>query len=116
MNKTPSPEQPSRGNPVVRQLDKLRRAGRVTEDEARALETAGDDQAFNTALLGIRARHAGTRLDAAVEDGSISRAEADDLLRRVKGGEHTRGLRSHISKLRPGTSTKPLGSSSDQIQ
>jgi len=52
-------------------------------------------------ILDIRVRHAGGRVDAAVAEGAMSREEADAFLDRVRAGEHSRGLRSHLAQFRP---------------
>jgi hypothetical protein len=48
--------------------------------------------------VAIRARHARAHTDTAVSDGRMNQAEADRLLERVRTGEHSRELRSHIRK------------------
>ena len=85
---------------VLGALDRMVDAGRLTEPEADALRTAADAAEFNHAVREIRARHAGVKLDAAVADGSMTRAEADDFLDRVRHGEHGGGLRSRLRSLR----------------
>jgi hypothetical protein len=103
-------------NPVLRQLNKLHSSGRITSAEADAIESAKDDEAMHSARLSIRTRHAGAQLDAAVADGSVSRADADALLSRVKGGEHSRGLRSHINRLQPGSGTGTPAHPTDDLR
>ncbi len=84
---------------VLADLDKMVAAGRVTETEAARLRAAAGPDQFDEAVRSIRVRHAGARLDAAVEGGQMTRAEADDNLERLKKGEHPRSLRTHLSKL-----------------
>jgi L-alanine-DL-glutamate epimerase-like enolase superfamily enzyme len=85
---------------ILGALDRMVQAGRLTEREAEALRTAADASEFNHAVWHIRARHAGVKLDAAVADGSMTRVEADDLLDRLRHGEHGGGLRSRLRSLR----------------
>lgn len=49
----------------------------------------------------IRALHASERLDVAVAEGAMTREEADGILQRLRGGEHSRKLRSHLAQFRP---------------
>ena len=49
---------------VLRRLDGLVRAGRVTEDEAARLRAADDPGAFDQVVRGISARHARAKLNA----------------------------------------------------
>ena len=67
--------------------------GRVTVEEAERLRRTADTEDFDEAVRDIRLRHATERLDAAVEDGSISPQEAAALLERLKRGEDPRVLR-----------------------
>jgi hypothetical protein len=85
---------------ILGALDRMVEAGRLTECEAEALRTAADAIEFNHAVREIRARHAGVKLDAAVADGSMSRSEADNLLDRLRQGEHGGGVRSRLRSLR----------------
>lgn len=91
---------PERLSRIAGQADKLVAAGRLTAEEARQLRAAPDVSRADQVMREIRARHAAERLDAAVAEGAMSRQEADDLLERVRGGEHSRALRSHLSRFR----------------
>jgi polyhydroxyalkanoate synthesis regulator phasin len=91
---------PKRLSRIAGQADKLVAAGRLTADEAQRLRAAPDVSRAEQVVREIRARHASERLDAAVGEGAMSRQEADDLLERVRGGEHSRALRSHLSRFR----------------
>ncbi|MGI8775829.1 MAG: hypothetical protein ACR2LJ_00220 [Acidimicrobiales bacterium] len=86
---------------LLERLDHMVESGRVTDDEAARLRAATGPQESEQAVGDIRLRHAGARLDAAVADGGMSREEADGFLERLRNGEHPRGLRSHLAKLRP---------------
>ncbi|HEX3393098.1 MAG TPA: hypothetical protein VHS52_01110 [Acidimicrobiales bacterium] len=86
---------------LLARLDHMVESGRVTEDEAARLRAADGPQEIDHAVGAIRLRHAGARLDAAVADGDMSREEADGFLERLRNGEHPRGLRSDLAKLRP---------------
>jgi hypothetical protein len=85
---------------ILGALDRMVEVGRLTEHEAGALRTAADASEFTHAVREIRARHAGVKLDAAVADGSMTRSEADNLLDRLRQGEHGGGLRSRLRSLR----------------
>jgi hypothetical protein len=85
---------------ILGALDRMVKAGRLTEREAEALRSAADAREFNHAVREIRARHAGVKLDAAVADGSMTRSEADSILDRLWQGEHGGGLRSRLRSLR----------------
>ncbi len=84
---------------ILERLDKMVASGRVTETEAARLRAAVDANQFDEAVRGIRVRHAGARLDAAVEGGQMTQAEAAGYLERLKKGEHPRSLRTHLTNL-----------------
>lgn len=90
-------------------LDRMVASGRVTETEAQRLRAAAEPTEFNKAVRDIRIRHAGLKLDAAVADGTLTRAEADGFLDRLGRGEHGRFLRSHLGTLRPGGVSRRRG-------
>jgi len=69
---------------IVTQLDKMVDAGRMTEDEAQCIRAARGTPEFEETVLNVRVRHASERLDAAVANGEMSRAEADGRLQRVR--------------------------------
>jgi hypothetical protein len=81
-------------------LDRMVGSGRLTETEAERLRAAAEPNEFNKAVRDIRIRHAAMKLDAAVADGSLARAEADRLLDRLRQGEHGRSLRAYLRTLR----------------
>ncbi len=85
---------------ILGALDRMVQAGRLTEREAEALRSAADASEFNHAVREIRGRHAGVKLAAAVADGSMTRSDADNLLDRLRQGEHGSGLRSRLRSLR----------------
>jgi hypothetical protein len=85
---------------LVERLDKMIESARVTEQEAKRLRGAGGPSEFDDAVLDIRVRHAGTILDAAVDDGSLTVEEADGFLERLRTGEHPRALRAQLRRLR----------------
>ena len=51
---------------------------------------------FDAVMGTIRARHAQSHTDAAVAAGRMSQEEADASLDRVRDGDHSPALRSHI--------------------
>jgi hypothetical protein len=83
--------------PLLERVGKMLQTGRITEDEATRLQCAVGSSQFDAIVGEIRGRHAGARLAQAVEDGRLTREEANVLLGRVEDGEHPRflhGLRS----------------------
>lgn len=91
---------------LLGRLDALVKSGRVTEEEAARLRTAGEPNEFERAIREIRARHVGTRLDSAVRGGNLTRQEADSFLERVQAGEHSPSLRAHLRGLVPGSRSR----------
>jgi len=86
---------------LIESLDRMVKAGRVTEQEAAQLRGAVEPDEFDSAVRKIRVRHAGPRLAAAVESGKMTAEEANDLLARLEKGEHPKGLRAHLRRLVP---------------
>ena len=84
---------------LLERLDHLVRSGQVTEEEATDLRAATNDEDYQAAVVRIRTRHARVRLDAAVEAGQITPAQASVNLEQIKKGKHPRGLRAHLRKL-----------------
>ena len=91
-----APTMPKDREHLLEQLDHLVSAGQVTSEEATALRTATNDEDFEVAVVRIRTRHARARLDAAVEAGQMTRAEASANLEQIENGGHPRGLRAHL--------------------
>ncbi len=92
---------------IAAQAGKLVAAGRLTADEAERLRAAPDLSRARRVVREIRARHASERLDDAVAEGTVSRQEADELVERLRGGEHSRALRAHLARFRrPGKRPK----------
>ena len=81
---------------IIEQVDKMVKSGRITSEDAAKLRAAQGTDAFEEAVANVRARHAQAHTNSAVSDGRMSQAEADGLLERVRSGEHSRELRSHI--------------------
>ena len=81
---------------IIEQVDKMVASGRITPEEGERLRAAQGTDAFEEAVANVRARHAQAHTNSAVSDGRMSQAEADGLLERVRSGEHSRELRSHI--------------------
>jgi hypothetical protein len=80
---------------ILRQLDRMVSAGRVTPQEAERLRVADNADAFQAVMSEIRTRHASAGINEAIADGRMTQAEADDLLHRLRGGEHAPGLRKN---------------------
>jgi len=100
---------PKRRVRLLAQLDKMVATGRVTQQEAAGLRAAAGPGEFDDMVQGIRVRHATARLGAAVEEGSMSQADADGLLVRLKNGEHPTALRAQVGKLRRGAGGRGTG-------
>ena len=86
---------------LVERVGQMVRSGRLTEAEAERLRATEGQDEFDEAVRDIRVRHAGTSLGAAVDEGRLSQDEADGLLERLRGGEHSRSLRARVRRLRP---------------
>lgn len=85
---------------IVGRLDKMVAAGRMTRDEADRLRSTQGTPEFDEVLGEVRARHASASVEAAIRDGSMTRAEADDHLQRLRRGEHPEGLRARLRRHR----------------
>ena len=85
---------------VVSQADKLVASGRLTPEEAERLRAADDHADAMQVVRDVRTRHASERLDAAVAEGSVSRGEADTIIGRIRGGEHSRALHADLARFR----------------
>jgi hypothetical protein len=94
-----APTVPKNRKRLLERLDHMLRSGQVTEEEATDLRGAANDGDFEAALVRIRTRHARVRLDAAVEAGLMTPAEASANLEEIKKGEHPRSLRAHLGKI-----------------
>ena len=85
----------------VEQADKMAQSGMITAEEAERLRSARTSEESEQVILDIRVRHAIIRTETAVAEGAMTQGEADGFLERVRAGEHSRGLRSHLSQFRP---------------
>jgi hypothetical protein len=81
---------------IIEQLEKMVAAGRITPVEAARLRASAGTAEFDTVMGTIRARHARPHTDAAVAAGRMSQEEAEASLDRVRAGDHSPALRSHI--------------------
>ncbi|MHB8719207.1 MAG: hypothetical protein ACYDAC_10010 [Candidatus Dormibacteria bacterium] len=90
----------TRRDRILARLDVMVSAGRLTAGEAARLRGAADAAEFAAALRDVRLRHAGMQLDAALAQGNMTRAEADDVLARIRDGEHGGSLRARVHRLR----------------
>ena len=88
---------------IIKQLDKLVAAGRITEAEAARLRETAGTPGFDAAMWAVRARHASAKMDGAVQSGELTQAEADGYLDRIRRGEHPQGLRARLANHRPRT-------------
>ena len=91
--------------PSERQRAHLRDSGRVSEEEAAALEAADTDEAPEAIMRGVRASHAAARLEAAVAAGDVSADEADRLIEQVRRGDHSSTLRRRINEIARATAS-----------
>ena len=81
---------------MMQRLDAMVENGRITPEEAAQLRATEGTPAFDDVVAGIRARHAQAHTDPAVADGTMSQELADDLLERVRAGEHSTELRKQV--------------------
>jgi hypothetical protein len=77
---------------IIKQLGTMAASERITPEEAARLRAAAGTAEFDA----IRVRHAQAHTDAAVADGRMSPGDAEEALERVRGGEHSTALRTHI--------------------
>ena len=75
-------------------------SGRVTKQEAMRLRAASSPGEVNEVIREISGRHAGLKIMAAVDDGSMSKDEADAFRDRLRTGEHRNSLRAELRALR----------------
>jgi hypothetical protein len=99
MNENQGNEHENQAGRLARSADKLLASGHITEDEASRLQAAGADGAEEVER-DIRVRHATAALNAAVEEGRMTAEEAEGYLRRLRSGEHSKSLRSHLRQFR----------------
>jgi len=116
MSHLPSPQAMQKAQlKLLRQLDRLVNAGRITTQEAERLRSAGTDQEFEDQLRYIRRRHVRGQVRAAASRGLLSQTEADDLLQSFErtGDPHLLSdLRRRLQRLRR-TPTRRPGNSTD---
>ena len=101
---------------LLQRLDQMVESGRVTDREAQRLRAAGTPSEFDETVRDIRLRHAGTRLNSAVADGTVPKEEADGLLERLRKGEHSRSLRARLRRVRPDARSGARGHGPEQEQ
>ena len=94
-----APTMPKNRERLLERLDHMVRSGQVTPEEATDLRAATNAEDYEVAVVRIRTRHARARLDAAVEAGQMTQAEANANLEELQKGEHPRGLRAHLRKI-----------------
>jgi hypothetical protein len=85
---------------LLARLDRMVTSGQITAMEAAQLRASEGTPAFDDAVRMIRTRHAAARLDAAVDEGAMTEAEAASYRTRLERGEHPRSLRAHLGRLR----------------
>ncbi len=78
---------------LVEKLDRMVKAGRLSEEEAERLRAAATSDELDEAAREIQLGHARTRVAAAVEDGSLTQDEARAMFDRLDQGEDPRFLR-----------------------
>jgi hypothetical protein len=84
---------------LLERLDEMVRSGQVRAEEASDLRAATNAEDYDAAVVRIRTRHAQARLDAAVEAGQMTQAEAAANLEQIEKGAHPRGLRAHLRNI-----------------
>ena len=75
-------------------------SGRMREDEASRIRSASDPNTFNEAIRSVRVRHAKGTLDVAVAEGRLAPDEAEQLLARMRKGEHGASVRRDVGDQR----------------
>jgi len=85
---------------LLERADQMAKSGRLTDAEAERMRSADKPDEVDEVIRSMRVRHAGAKLGAAVEDGSITPEEADGFLDRLRKGEHSGALRAQLRKLR----------------
>lgn len=98
LNPDPSSRQHKR---LQERADQMAKSGRLTDQEAERLCSSDKPDEVEDVIRSIRVRHAGAKLGAAVEDGSVTPEEAERFLDRLRNGEHSAALRAQVRKLRP---------------
>ena len=84
------------GPRLLARVDKMLATGRITDENATRLRAAAETGDFDSEAEQIRFRHVKARVDTAVDDGRLTKEEADAALGCVANGEHPRlprGLR-----------------------
>ena len=89
-----------RSDHLIRSIHTLLESGQVTAEEAAALKARVHDGNHDEVVVAIRVKHADAALSAAVSNGSMTREDADDYLRRLRAGEHSSSLRADLRGLR----------------
>ena len=91
-----APSMPKNRKRLLERLDHLVSSGQIMEEEATDLRAATSDEDYDAAVVTIRTRHARARLDAAVEAGQMTHAEASACMEQIQMGKHPRALRAHL--------------------
>jgi hypothetical protein len=87
-------------------LDKMRAAGRISQEEADRVRSAAGSGEFDAAVAAIRLRHASEWIATGVAEGRFTQTEADEVLERLRKGEDPRVLSGLRRRQRP----RPAGS------
>ena len=94
-----APAMPKNRKRLLERLDHMIGSGQVTAKEAAELRDATNAEDYQAAIIRIRTRHARARIDAAVEAGQMTQAEASANMEQIQRGEHPRSLRAHLRKI-----------------
>lgn len=89
----------STGLPGAEQLAQMARHGHLTPEEVQILQSDQSAEDLAPLVLKVRERHARTRLEHALADGSPTANRAEALLERVRRGEHDKELRAVVISL-----------------
>ena len=81
-------------------VDKMVGSGRITGQEAERMRAAGSPGEVDEVVREISLRHAGTKLNAAVDDDRLTKVEADGFLDRLRAGEPLKSLQAELRGLR----------------
>jgi hypothetical protein len=81
------------GDRLIGRLDKMVRAGRLTEEDAERLRAAANSGELDNAVREIQLKHAGERVNAALGNGRLTQEEARAIFDRLAKGEDPHFLR-----------------------
>jgi aconitase B len=91
---------------LLRRVDKMLEAGRISEDDAARLWAAAESGGLDEAIAEVRRKHVEARVLGAVESHRLSSEEATAILGRLEDGEDPRRLVRGLQSPRQGRDTE----------